>query len=77
MTTIAVYSEDDRDALHVSRTDETHALEGKGARAYLDIGQLAAVTRETRADIVHPGYGFLSENAEFAEAVEAAGPRRD
>ena len=72
ITTIAVYSEEDERSLHRSKTDEAVRLEGKGARAYLDIAQLVALAQANNCDSVHPGYGFLSENAEFATALEAA-----
>lgn len=71
--TIAVHSEDDADSLHVIKMDEVAALPGRGARAYLDIDEIVTVALEVGADAVHPGYGFLSENAAFAEALESAG----
>ena len=68
-----VYSEDDAACLHTRMADEAHALCGSGAAAYLDIGQLVKIARDGGYDSVHPGYGFLSERAEFAEACAEAG----
>ena len=71
--TVAVFSEDDAASLHVRRADESVALAGGGARAYLDIAQIVRVARDCCCDAVHPGYGFMSENAEFARACADAG----
>src|SRR4051794_8860902 len=71
---IAVYSEADADALHVRLADEAHPIGPSAARdSYLSAEKLIAVARSARAQCIHPGYGFLSENAEFAEDCAAAG----
>jgi 3-methylcrotonyl-CoA carboxylase alpha subunit len=74
LRTVAVYSEADADALHVAEADEA-VLIGPAARgaSYLDIGRILDAAMKTGAEAIHPGYGFLSEIAEFAEACEAAG----
>jgi 3-methylcrotonyl-CoA carboxylase alpha subunit len=74
LTIIAVYSEADAGARHVRLADEAYPIGPADARAsYLNIERILAVARAARADAVHPGYGFLSENAEFAAACAAAG----
>lgn len=73
IATVAVFSEDDAASLHRVKADDARALRGTGAAAYLDIEQLLDVARREGCDAVHPGYGFLSENAEFARRCEQAG----
>lgn len=72
--TIAVYSDVDTDSLHVKRADESYYLGGSlPAESYRNIKNLMKALDETNADMVHPGYGFLAENADFAKAVQKKG----
>lgn len=73
IATVGVYSEDDAASLHTRKTDEAHGLKGSGPAAYLGIAQMVETARAFGADAVHPGYGFLAENAAFARACGDAG----
>src|SRR5271157_3424131 len=81
MRTTAVYSDDDIHSLHTRKADHSIAIKGAGAKAYLDAERIIAIAKESGCDAIHPGYGFLSENAAFARrsprAVrrQGAGPR--
>jgi acetyl-CoA/propionyl-CoA carboxylase biotin carboxyl carrier protein len=71
---IAIYSDEDRTSLHVATADEAYALNGlSAAETYLDQVKIIAIAKKSGADAIHPGYGFLSENADFADKVIAAG----
>jgi acetyl/propionyl-CoA carboxylase alpha subunit/acetyl-CoA carboxylase carboxyltransferase component len=72
LETVAVYSEDDAASLHTRKTDKAVALKGSGPSAYLDGDQIIKRALETDCDAIHPGYGFLSENADFARACAKA-----
>ena len=71
---IAIYSDEDRNSLHVALATDAYALNGlSAAETYLDQDKILAIAKESGADAVHPGYGFLSENADFADRIIAAG----
>ena len=70
---VAVYAEDDSACLHTRKADQAVALAGRGPAAYLDMDQLIAIAHEQGCAAIHPGYGFLAENAEFARRCQAAG----
>src|SRR5512137_2479019 len=72
--TVAVYSEADRDSLHVRFADESVCIgPPRAAESYLNVPRIISAAEVTGAEAVHPGYGFLSENADFAEAVNSCG----
>ena len=73
ITTVAIFSEDDRLSLHTRHGDEAVDLGAIGVAAYLDIGRIIEVALQTGCDSIHPGYGFLSENPDFASACTTAG----
>lgn len=73
MRTLAVYAEDDAESPHVHAADEAIGLPGTGPPAYLDQAAMLAAAKSSGAELIHPGYGFLSENASFADACAAGG----
>ncbi|MBI2764664.1 MAG: carbamoyl-phosphate synthase large subunit [Chloroflexi bacterium] len=82
LRTVAIYSEDDSESLHVRKADEARPLRGSGVAAYLDAEQIIAVAKEAGCQAIHPGYGFLAENAGFArrcaeEGITFVGPRAE
>jgi acetyl/propionyl-CoA carboxylase alpha subunit/acetyl-CoA carboxylase carboxyltransferase component len=79
ISTVAVFPKDDAASLHTRRADETRLLTGAGVSAYLDMDQMISIAKETGCCMIHPGYGFLSENAAFArrcveEGIQFVGP---
>ncbi|HWR79842.1 MAG TPA: biotin carboxylase N-terminal domain-containing protein, partial [Pseudomonas sp.] len=70
---VAVYAEDDAASLHTRKADLCLALRGRGGAAYMDSQQLIELAKQQHCDAIHPGYGFLAENAEFARACQANG----
>ncbi|MFZ0677618.1 biotin carboxylase N-terminal domain-containing protein, partial [Candidatus Binatus sp.] len=80
--TVAIFPDDDSSSLHTRKADEARPLKGVGAAAYLDGEQIVALAKEAGCDAIHPGYGFLSENASFArqcaaEGITFVGPRAE
>ena len=73
LRTVAIFSEDDAQSLHTRKMDDALPLQGRGAAAYLDIEQVLALAAQAGCNAIHPGYGFLSENAEFARRCTEAG----
>ncbi|MEY4412203.1 MAG: hypothetical protein RL560_462, partial [Actinomycetota bacterium] len=74
LESVAIYSEEDRTALHTESADFAYFLDGVIAKdTYLNIPKIIEVAKKSGADAIHPGYGFLSENAQFAQAVIDAG----
>ena len=74
ITSVAVYADSDSEGLFVKLADEAYALNGvTPAQTYLDVDKILDVARRAEVDAIHPGYGFLSENADFAQAVIDAG----
>lgn len=73
IATVSIFSEDDHASLHTRKTDESIGLVGKGVAAYLDGAQIIALAQQNSCDAIHPGYGFLSENADFVRQCDTAG----
>ncbi len=79
LATVAIYSADDAQSMHVRAADDAYEIPGRGARAYLDIEAVIAAAKATECDALHPGYGFLSENSTLArrcveEGIVFVGP---
>ena len=70
---VAVFTEPDRECLHVKIADEAYRIGTDAIRGYLDVGRIIEIAKACGADAIHPGYGFLSENYDFAKACEEAG----
>lgn len=71
ISTVAIYSETDKDAMHVKIADEAYCIGKTSPKdSYLNVKNILSVAIHTKADAIHPGYGFLSENTEFAEVCE-------
>ena len=80
MRSVAIFSGDDEKSLHVTMADESLALQGIGPKAYLDLEQIIDAAKRMGCDAIHPGYGFLSEQSQFAvrcqeEGIRFIGPR--
>jgi acetyl/propionyl-CoA carboxylase alpha subunit len=75
LKTIGIFAEDDQASLHVKKVGQAIALNGKGAAAYLDVNQIINIAKTHHCQLIHPGYGFLSERADFANACKDAGIR--
>jgi acetyl-CoA/propionyl-CoA carboxylase biotin carboxyl carrier protein len=73
ISTVAIFSEPDKDGKHVHMADEKWQLEGQPAKVYLDAEQILSIAKRASADAIHPGYGFMSENVDFAKKCLAAG----
>ncbi|RBY75118.1 carbamoyl-phosphate synthase large subunit [Blastococcus sp. TF02-09] len=77
MTSVAVTAADEPDAAHLAAADETYVLPGSGPAAYLDVGQIVRAAMETGCELIHPGYGFLSEESSLPRACEDVGIQYD
>ena len=73
LKTVAIYSDDDKNALHIRKADEAYALGSGGISAYLDMAKIIEIAQKSGCSLIHPGYGFLSENWFFAQLCERAG----
>ena len=70
--TVGIYSEDDANSLHLSKVDEAYQINERGSQAYLNIKEIIKIAKKSKAEAIHPGYGFLSENSSFASSVKRA-----